>query len=155
MDNSHRRRRAQGGQHNAQISTQAPTANSHPDFFWHPRRDVRLLAPPLRHKYHDPPLPPSSESGLGGHLECYKRLPSLAQPQGESPSVILVGGWLAVLCISSVSICVTCASSVVRRDYFSSIHDGSHLDEGAVLICCDMCICRWHLRNFPWRDDST
>ena len=27
---------------------------------------------------------------------------------------------------------------MVRRNYFSSMHDGTLLDEGAVLICCDI-----------------
>ena len=52
----------------------------------------------------------------------------------------LVRRWLAVLCVPSMSICITCASPMVRRD-------GSSLEKGAMLICRDMCICRRYLQK--------
>jgi len=78
---------------------------------------------------------------FGGQLLRCKRPRSLPRLEENPQELSLVCRWLAVLCIPSTSICVTCASSMARRD-------GSPLDEGAVMICCDMCICRQYLRNF-------
>ena len=99
------------------------------DYFWHHHS---------RHEHHPPPPPPPSSEYP---LRC-KRLRSFPRRGGE---LSLVRWWLAGLCISTTSIHVPCASSTVRCD--------GNLNEGAVLTCCDMCICRRNSRNFLWRDD--
>ena len=120
------------------LRPQAPTANSH-------TRQLIFLAPSRRSTFgatirdistithHHPYL--SRELNLP---QCCKRLRRLAQCRGESASVVLAGRWLAVLCIYSASICVAPASSMVRHNFFFSIHDGILLDEGTVPICCDI-----------------
>ena len=85
---------------------------------------------------HDHPPLPSSDSALSSYtLSAYE---FSLDAEENLQELSIVRRWLAVLCIPSASICVTCASSMMRRD-------GSLLDEGAELICCDMCIYGRHL----------
>ena len=95
------------------------------------------------HKHH-PPLPPSSDSAVGPYAASAYGVSLDAK---ENPQeVSLVRRWLAVLSIPRASICVTCAS-MVRCDE-------SPLYEGAVLICCDIYVCRRRVQNFLRRDGS-
>ena len=101
-------------------------------FFWHPHATFDFWHHHSRHKHHDPPPPPppSPESATTSYAASAYEVSLDAEENPQELS--LVRRWLAVLCISSASICVTCASSMVRRDCFSSIHSGRLLDEG----CC-------------------
>lgn len=119
-----------------------------PMFFWHPHATFDFWNHHSRHKHHDLPPPPSSATPYAASVY------EVSLDAEENPQELsLLRRWLAVLCISSASICVTCASSMVRHDYFSSMHDGILLNEGAVSICCGMYIYRQHSWNFPWQDD--
>ena len=113
---------------------------SHPGVFLAPHVTFDFRHHHSRHERHDPPPPPPSSSESVTTPYAAKRLRSLPRREGGSAQELsLVRRWLAVLCISSASICVTCASSTVRCD-------GS-LDEDALLTSCDMCICRQNSRN--------
>jgi len=74
-------------------------------FFWHPHPTFDFWHHHLQHKHHDPP-PPSATPSDANPYEV-----SL-QPEENPQELPLVRRWLAVICISSASICVTCASSM-------------------------------------------
>ena len=125
---------------------QALTAHSHPDFFSRTITRCSTLETSARDTnimtllYHPHPIRQSA--------------PTLRVPT-ESPSTrrrirkscpLYAGGSPCFPSIPRASICVTCAS-MVRRDEIP-------LDEGSVLICCDMYVCRRRLQNSLRRDDS-
>jgi hypothetical protein len=80
-------------------------------FFWHPHATFDFWHHHSRHKHHDPPPPSSSETTSLDTPSPYEVSLDAADNPQELP---LVRRWLAVLCISTSSICVTCASSMVR-----------------------------------------
>ncbi|KAI0269965.1 MFS general substrate transporter [Gloeopeniophorella convolvens] len=80
-------------------------------FFWHPHSSFDLWHHHTRHKHHhyhepDGTVSPASTDASASTYEVI--LESTENPQELS----LMRRWLAVLCISSASICVTCASSM-------------------------------------------
>ncbi|KAI0283760.1 major facilitator superfamily domain-containing protein [Russula brevipes] len=74
-------------------------------FFWHPHPTFDFWHHHTRHKHHDRTPPEPASSGASS----YEVLLDPAENPQELP---LVRRWLAVICISSASICVTCASSM-------------------------------------------
>ncbi len=79
-----------------------------PMFFWHPHPTFDFWHHHSQHKHHD--QPPSSGADSDGSPSYEVFLEPAENPQELS----LVRRWLAVICISTASICVTCASSMVR-----------------------------------------
>ncbi|KAI9451097.1 MFS general substrate transporter [Russula earlei] len=77
-------------------------------FFWHPHPTFDFWHHHSRDKHHDPPPPSATPS----EAEPYE---VSLEPKENPQELPLVRRWLAVMCISSASICVTCASSMVRR----------------------------------------
>ena len=82
-------------------------------FFWHPHPTFDFWQHHSRHKHHDRTTPSldsaaPSESGESPPYEV------LLEPAENPQELSFVRRWLAVICISTASICVTCASSMVR-----------------------------------------
>jgi hypothetical protein len=91
-------------------------------FFWHPHSTFDFWSHHSKHKHHDRPTPP-----LGADSDGSPSHEVFLEPAENPQELTLVRRWLAVICISTASICVTCASSMVRaslfcfRDFFPQI----------------------------------
>jgi hypothetical protein len=79
-------------------------------FFWHPHPTFDFWHHHSKHKHHDRPTPPlgADSDGRSPSYEVF------LEPAENPQELTLVRRWLAVICISTTSICVTCASSMVR-----------------------------------------
>ncbi|KAF8467594.1 MFS general substrate transporter [Russula ochroleuca] len=77
-------------------------------FFWHPHPTFDFWQHHSRHKHHDRTTPSlgSAESGESPPYEV------TLEPAENPQELSLVRRWLPVICISTASICVTCASSM-------------------------------------------
>ncbi|KAI0277126.1 MFS general substrate transporter [Russula aff. rugulosa BPL654] len=78
-------------------------------FYWHPHPSFDFWNHHSKHKHHDRPTPPPLGVDSDGGSPSYE----VFLDPGENPQELtLVRRWLAVICISTASICVTCASSM-------------------------------------------
>ena len=84
-----------------------------PMFLWHTHSTFDFWNHHDRHKHHDR-LPPSSDVSVLSDSEESPPYEVLLEPTDNPQELPLVRRWLAVICISTASICVTCASSMVR-----------------------------------------
>jgi hypothetical protein len=78
-------------------------------FYWHPHPSFDFWNHHSKHKHHDRPTPP-----LGADSDGSFSYEVFLEPAENPQELTLVRRWLAVICISTASICVTCASSMVR-----------------------------------------
>ncbi|KAH9979929.1 major facilitator superfamily domain-containing protein [Lactifluus volemus] len=74
-------------------------------FFWHPHPTYDFWHHHTRNKHHDPTPPSLTPSDANPYEVCL-------EPTENPQELSLVRRWLSVICISSASICVTCASSM-------------------------------------------
>jgi len=81
-----------------------------PMFFWHPHPTFDFWHHHSKHKHHDRPTPPP----LGGDSDESPSYEVFLEPAENPQELSLARRWLAVICISTASICVTWASSMVR-----------------------------------------
>lgn len=78
-------------------------------FFWHPHQTFDFWHHHSKHKHHDRP----TSSPLGADSDGSPSYEVFLEPAENPQELSLVRRWLAVICISTASICVTCASSMV------------------------------------------
>lgn len=76
-------------------------------FFWYPHPTFDFWHHHSKHKHHDRPTPP-----LGPDSDRSPSYEVFLEPAENPQELTLVRRWLAVICISTASICVTCASSM-------------------------------------------
>lgn len=86
-------------------------------FFWHPHPTFDFWHHHAKHKHHDRPTPP-----LGADSDGSPSYEVFLEPVENPQELTLVRRWLTVICISTASICVTCASSMVRVFCFVTFH---------------------------------
>src|SRR6266436_2877080 len=91
-----------------------------PMFFWHPHPTFDFWHHHPTHKHHDRPTTPS----LGVDSDGSPSYEVFLEPAENPQELTLVRRWLAVICISTASICVTCASSMVRAFCFATFLKG-------------------------------